>query len=158
MIRQSNRSRETILGALNQAVPAFQDATDEVDEAAARVLGMNRTDMRWLGVLIRAGSMSPSQLAASAGLTRGAMTAALDRMERAGYVRRVRDAADRRGVRVDATDIARRKARLIYGPIAANGRGVLSRYTTAELAAVLRFLKEGRALQQSHVRRIRDLS
>src|SRR5262249_18047766 len=154
----SNQPRSSLLQTFGAAVPAFQEATDEVDEAAAAVLGTNRTDMRWLSVLYRVGSMSPSELATAAGLTPPAMTAALDRIERAGYVKRTREGADRRAVRVEITDLLRQHCQRIYGPIAIEGRRLLSRYRTAELVAVLRFLEEGRALQQSEARRIRKLS
>ena len=66
---------------------AFQDATDEVDEAVADRLLLNRTDLRCLSVLSRVGAMSAGALATAAGLTRGAMTTALDRLETAGFVR-----------------------------------------------------------------------
>ena len=158
MIRRSNQRRVALLQAFDAAVPAFQEATDEVDEAAAAVLGTNRTDMRWLSVLYRVGAMSPSELATAAGLTRAAMTSALDRIERAGYVTRTREGADRRAVRVEVTDLLRQQCRRIYGPIATEGRRILSRYRTVELTAVLRFLEEGRALQQSQARRIKKLS
>ena len=82
--------------AIGQRVQAFQDATDEVDEAVARRLRLNRTDLRCLSVLSQAGAMSASALADAAGLTRGAMTTALDRLEAAGYARRVWDQQDRR--------------------------------------------------------------
>ena len=46
---------------------------------------------------------SPPELAAEAGLTTGAVTAVIDRLERAGYARRVRDDEDRRRVKVEVT-------------------------------------------------------
>jgi DNA-binding MarR family transcriptional regulator len=161
MVRKSKhltpRSRQAVLGRFYQAVPAYQDATDEVDEAAARVLGVNRTDLRCLSVLSRAGSLSPSRLADEAGLTRGAMTTALDRLETAGLAERSRDDEDRRGVRVSLTDLARRRIATLWGPIAAEGSRILARYSTKDLEVVLRFLEEGRSLQELHARRIRDL-
>ena len=46
MIRKSNYSKRELLEAIGRNVQAYQDATDEVDEAAARILRLNRTDMR----------------------------------------------------------------------------------------------------------------
>lgn len=162
MIRKSNypanRIRQALLERLGQLVPAQQDATDEVDEAAARVLGVNRTDLRCLSVLSRMGSLSPSALAEEAGLTRGAMTTALDRLEEAGLAERSRDTVDRRGVRVSLTDAARKRIGGIYGPIAEEGFGILSRYSTTDLAAVLKFVEDSCSLQEAHARRIRELA
>src|SRR4029453_6751682 len=129
MIRKSNHIKDELLAAVGRGVQAFQDATDEVDEAVAQRLGLNRTDLRCLSVLSQAGAMTASALADAAGLTRGAMTTALDRIERAGYARRVREQADRRTVRVEMTDRAREELALLYGPIAREGVRLLQKYT-----------------------------
>ena len=84
MVRKSNYSKGALLAAVGDAVQAFQDATDEVDDAVSRRLGLNRTDLRCLSVLSRSGTVTASALAEASGLTRGAMTTALDRLEQAG--------------------------------------------------------------------------
>src|SRR5262249_61204029 len=72
-IRMSNENpQEELIGAVMRAVAAFQDSTDRVDEAAAQRLGLNRTDLRCLGVLCRAGATTAGQLAAAARLSPGA--------------------------------------------------------------------------------------
>jgi DNA-binding MarR family transcriptional regulator len=155
MVRKSNDSKVELIRAVGQQVQAFQDATDEVDEAVAGRLRLNRTDLRCLSVLSQAGGMNAGALAAAAGLTRGAMTTALDRLEAAGYARRVRDETDRRGVRVEITDAARKEIGILYGPLAREGAVLLAAYTADELAAVLRYLEDGRELQRAHARRLR---
>lgn len=158
MVRKSNYSRLALLKAIGDRVQAYQDATDEVDEAVARLLRLNRTDLRCLSVVARVGGATASELAASAGLTRGAMTTALDRIEAAGYARRVWDGEDRRSVRVELTDLARKEFGALYGPLAEEGLKLLQKYTTAELTAVLRYLEEGQALQRAQAERIRQRS
>jgi DNA-binding MarR family transcriptional regulator len=156
MIRKSNYTRSELLRRIGHEVQAFQDATDEVDEAAAGVLHVNRTDLRCLSVIARGGASTASELATAAGLTRGAMTTALDRIEAAGYARRVWDGGDRRTVRVALTDLARKEIASLYGPLASEGAKVVRKYTTAELTAVLRYLEEGRELQRAQAARIRQ--
>lgn len=158
MIRKSNYSKAELLVAIGQRVQAFQDATDEVDEAVARRLRLNRTDLRCLSVLSQVGAMSASALADAAGLTRGAMTTALDRIEAAGYARRIWDQVDRRTVRVEVTHAAKKEVEVLYGPLAKKGFQLLQTYTTQELAAVLRYLEDGRQLQRAHAQRIRGRS
>jgi DNA-binding MarR family transcriptional regulator len=155
MIGKSNHTKRALLAAIGDRVQAYQDATDEVDEAVARLLDLNRTDLRCLSVLSRAGAVSASTLADATGLTRGAMTTALDRLEAAGYARRVGDDADRRSVRVELTDAARRDIWALYGPLAQEGAALLRKYTAGELAVVLRYLEEGEALQRAQAERIR---
>jgi DNA-binding MarR family transcriptional regulator len=152
----SNEVREELLGAVGQAVTEMQDATDAVDEAAAARLGVNRTDLRCLGILANRGPMTAGDLATATGLTRGAFTVALDRLERAGYARRVRDAADRRRVLVELTAAARRSIEEIWGPLGREGQAVLAGYTTKELRLLLDFLRRATDLQRRHAGRVRD--
>ena len=155
MIRKSNRSRVELIGAVGRSVQAFQDATDQFDEAAAAHLQLNRTGLRCLSVLAQAGLTTASALAEAAGLSRGAMTAALDGLEAAGFVRRVRGTEDRRMVQVEMTTAARKRVEALYGPLASEGFERLQAYATPELEAVLRYLGEGRELQLAHAQRIR---
>jgi DNA-binding MarR family transcriptional regulator len=154
MIRKSNYSKTELLSLIGRRVQAFQDATDEVDEAVANRLGLNRTDLRCLSVLSQAGAASASALADAAGLSRGAMTTALDRLEKAGFVRRIWDQNDRRTVRVEMTEAARKEVEVLYGPLARQGAERLEKYSRQELAAVLKYLEDGQTLQHDHARRI----
>jgi DNA-binding MarR family transcriptional regulator len=145
---------EQLVRAVMAGVVAFQQATDAVDEAVAARLGVNRTDLRCLGVVLGRGALTAGQLAEAAGLSRGATTTAIDRLERAGYVRRTRGDRDRRSVRVVVTPLAEARADELYGPIGRAGRAELERYGDAELALLADFLRRGRELQMAHVARI----
>lgn len=152
----STREREALLGEVARAVALFQTATDLVDEAAAQRLGINRTDLRCLGLLYSHGTLNAGRLAAAAGLSPGAATAAIDRLERAGYAQRTRAGADRRGVLVEATAEALVRLAEIYGPVGAAGMERLARYSDAELRLFRDFLEEGRHMQVAQAARIRD--
>jgi DNA-binding MarR family transcriptional regulator len=95
-------SREELIWHLVDAIRMSQNATDALDEAAAAYLGINRTDARALDVIERQGRVSAGELAREMHLTTGAVTTVVDRLERAGYARRVPDPADRRRVLVEA--------------------------------------------------------
>src|SRR5262245_44027278 len=157
MVRQSNYSMEGLIATVGRRMQAFQDATDEEDEAVAQRLRLNRTHLRSLSVLSQADSMTASALAEAAGLTRGAMTTALDRIERAGYVHRVWDQKDRREVRVEMTENAMQQLGVLYGPLAQAGLRYLRKYTAEELAAVVRYREDSCELQRAHAQRIRAL-
>lgn len=156
MIRSSNK-RSELVAALSALIPEAQAATSLVDGAAAEHLGVNRTDLRCLGELLENGRISAGGLAERVGLTRGAMTTAIDRLEEAGHVRRVSDPDDRRGVLVEATPAARRAVEKIWAPLGAEGLEVLERYTDAELDLLRRFFEDYCALNRSHSDRIRKL-
>lgn len=157
MIRKSNHSKTELISAVGRLVQAFQDATDEVDDAVATYLHLNRRDLRCLSVLSQGGATTASALASAAGLTRGAMTTALDRMEAAGYARRVWDQEDRRSVRVEMTEAAQRAVDVLYGPMASEGFQLLQTYSVQELAGIARYLEDGLHLQRAHAQRIRAL-
>ncbi len=157
MIRRSNNIRITLIAAIGERVQAFQEATDALDEAVAGRLRLNRTDLRCLSVLARVGSAGAGALAEATGLTPGAMTTALDRVEAAGYVRRTRDQRDRRAVRLELTAAARKEIEKLFRPLAADGSRLLRKYAVRDLQAVLRYLEDGVELQRLHAARIRAL-
>jgi DNA-binding MarR family transcriptional regulator len=157
MIRKSKQSRSELVAAFARAFPELQDATDSFDEAAAELLGLNRTDLRALGAVTRRGPLSPSELADAARLSRSAMTTAIDRLEKAGYVRRVPDPEDRRGLRIEPTAEAMRAVGSVWGPLAEEGATMLARYSVEELDALVRILEDARAIQERHVERVRAL-
>src|SRR6187397_2137203 len=77
-------------------------------EAVAASLGINPTDLRCLQLIAEESDLTPSRLAELSGLTSGAVTGVLDRLEREGFVRRDADPDDRRRVfvRVDPKRMA----------------------------------------------------
>jgi len=154
----SNEKREALIRELVMAVRMNQNAVDQVDEAAVEYLGINRTDGRCLDIIDQRGRITAGQLATATGITTGAITALLDRLERVGYVRRVKDPEDRRKVPVELTDRGRRQAWKIYGPIAESGRGQLERYSDAELTLIRDFMHEGYEMLTAHATRIREMA
>lgn len=143
----TTRERETLLGEVAQAIAQFQSATNLVDEAAATLLGIHRTDLRCLGLLHAHGPMPAGRLGVAAHLSPGATTAAIDRLERAGYAQRVRPRGDRRSVLVEPTPQGRERLEAIYGPVGRSGMERLARYSDADLRLLHEFLREGYRLQ-----------
>ena len=152
----ASAEHDQLVGEVAREIAEFQAATDLVDEAIAARLGVNRTDLRCLGLLSIRGPLTAGQLAQASGLSPGATTTALDRLERAGYARRIRDVADRRSVLVELTPTAQRHLEECYGPIGQEGQARLTRYSDAELAFLRAFLAEGRAFQERHAERVRQ--
>src|SRR5262245_6591443 len=70
--------------------------------AVAERVGLSSSDLECLDFIVMAGGepVTAGQLAAATGLTSGAITGLVDRLERAGFVRREPDLVDRRKVRV----------------------------------------------------------
>ncbi|QIS07109.1 MarR family transcriptional regulator [Nocardia brasiliensis] len=70
-------------------------------QAGARAVDLGATDLYALNILELAGPMTPGELGTRSGLTTGPTTRLIDRLEDAGYVRRVPVAGDRRKVLVE---------------------------------------------------------
>jgi DNA-binding MarR family transcriptional regulator len=147
--------RETLLQAVAQAIAQFQSATNLVDEAAAALLAIHRTDLRCLGVLYAHGPMPAGRLGVAAHLSPGATTAAIDRLERAGYARRLRPGGDRRSVLVEPTPEGRERLTAIYGPVGSAGMEQLVRLSDADLRLLREFFEMGYRLQVEQAARLR---
>jgi DNA-binding MarR family transcriptional regulator len=131
---------ETILAALR----AIDGDMDRLDEAAAARLGVSRSDFRCLDILSRGVAMTPGQLATETGLTTGAVTALLDRLENAGYVRRERDREDRRRILIHPSERATAEVWPIFRGVAQDAARILSQFSEEELGTILRFLTTNR--------------
>ena len=138
-------SREQLIRSLIAEVRASQVATDALDQVVADRFGLNRTDARALDVLDQhEGPITAGELAQAMHLTTGAVTSVLDRLERAGWAKRVRDPGDRRRVLVQATPKVKKLGDSIYG----NDDDVLRMFpdcTDAQLELLLDFTRRGRA-------------
>jgi len=129
-------------------VRASQSATARYDQAVADAIGLNRTDMRLIDLLEREGRLTAGQLAAGTGLTTGAITTAIDRLERSGYARRVRDASDRRRIYVEPTDTAKGLGRRFYSEHAKRAEELYHRYTEEQMELLLGFVKNSREFNE----------
>src|SRR4051812_14928527 len=109
-------SRDDVLSEVAEELRLSSVTNDIADQVVADYLGLNRTDARCLDIIERLDGVSAGRLAREAGLSTGAVTTVLDRLERAGYARRVQDPGDRRRVLVDLTPAARRELQEVYAP------------------------------------------
>jgi DNA-binding MarR family transcriptional regulator len=107
---------------------------------AAERLGLSTTDHRCLDLVARAdGPVTAGRIAELSGLSTGAVTGVIDRLEGAGYVRRVRDPHDRRKVLVEVSDSGRTTPAALFGDVLDTLAAVLSRFTPEERDVVERY-------------------
>ncbi len=142
---------------VSREVRRNQNLVEIVDEIASERLGLHRTDTRVIDILDqRGGRATAGDLAAAAGLSPGAMTAAIDRLERGGAVRRVADPTDRRRVLVEVSQDAIRRSYEIYGPLGEFGLRLLGECTEDQLEFLLDFLRRGNEWTASYAERLRE--
>jgi DNA-binding MarR family transcriptional regulator len=125
------------------------------DNLAAERLGVSRTDLHCLNAIENSGGLTAGELAAAVGLTSGAVTGVVDRLERAGFARRVADPQDRRRVKLEVTPRFYERAGRIWGPLKADWESSLaSRFTAAELVRITEFLELTSAVGKRHLDRL----
>ncbi|MFE5189719.1 MarR family winged helix-turn-helix transcriptional regulator [Streptomyces sp. NPDC056628] len=119
---------------------------NRIAQEFAQAQGLHLTDMQALIAILdadpEAGPMTPGRLRRQLNLTSGAVTACLDRLERAGHIHRVRAAGDRRVVHLHYAEPAKAVARDYFRPLAERTAAAMGRFSPEELAVVVRFLRE----------------
>ena len=141
----ADKSRTAKQHLIDQVVSEFRasgNQDDAFDNLAADRLGVSRTDLHCLNAIENAGGLTAGELATASGLTTGAVTGVIDRLERAGFARRVADPDDRRRVMVEVTPEFYARAGDIWGPVKADWEATMAaNFTVAELERILEFLR-----------------
>src|SRR6516162_6408841 len=108
---------------------------------AAEKVGLGLTDMQTLHMLQLYGPSTPSRLAAATGLSSGGVTVALDRLEKAGHIRRAPNPADRRSLLVTLVPASLVKLAGLYEGVERETRRQLATLPQRDLVAVIRFFE-----------------
>ena len=112
---------------------------------AAEKVGLGLTDMQIVHMLALNGPSTPTRLSAWTGLSSGKITVALDRLEKAGYVGREANLADRRSLLVTLVPARMRKLAAMYKGVESETRRLLATLPQHDLDAVIRFFETLRA-------------
>lgn len=124
-----------------------------LSQAVAGRLGLSPTDLETMEIL-SAGPVTAGRLAELTGLTTGAITGVVDRLERAGYVRRERDTDDRRRVIVRLLPERARRLERMFEPVARAMADLHGRYSDAELTLFLDYVRRANAIGHEQTARI----
>jgi MarR family transcriptional regulator, organic hydroperoxide resistance regulator len=108
---------------------------------AAEKAGLGLTDMQMLHMLQLYGPSTPSRLASWTGLSSGGITVAVDRLEKAGYLRREPNPADRRSLLITLIANRLHKVAAMYEEVENETRRQLGTLPQSDLEAVVRFFE-----------------
>ncbi len=154
----SQEKRAALLGEFARELRQFNGLSASFFRAAAGRIGMTVTDMQVIEILDSTGPMTAGQLADLTGLTTGAITGMLNRLEEARLVRRERDPNDGRRVIVrlapgkdDMHEIGP-----IFDSIGKAWDELASEYDDEQIAFLLEFLKRSNALSRQELVRLRE--
>jgi DNA-binding MarR family transcriptional regulator len=155
MSREAPGRREELLAGLHVAGRQLSAATIMFHHTVADRLGLNATDHKILDQLALGGPQTAGELAALTGLTTGAITSAIDRLERAGYARRADDPHDRRRVIVRPVAARVRRIGRLFVHLAAASAELCARYRDDELATILDFQTRAREMMHDATVKLR---
>jgi DNA-binding MarR family transcriptional regulator len=129
---------------------------DAVGQRFAQLHGLNRTDVRALVAMMdaarRGEALTAGGLGAAVELQSASVTALVDRLEKVGHVRRVRDPEDRRRVALQMSDSAMAAGAEHFGGLARDLTAAMAAYTDDELAVVRRFVQDMTEVTMRHSR------
>jgi len=148
-------SRKELVAELIMAMRDVSGLGVLYSQTVAGRLGINSTDLECLD-LVERGPVAAGTLAEATGLTTGAITGVIDRLERAGFVRREADASDRRKVLVRALPAVAESVEPQFRPMQRATVRALSSYRTEELALLLDFLSRLREAGLAAMAELRD--
>lgn len=143
--------RQHLAETVMRELRALSTVQDRLDQYAMHRFGINRTDLRALDLIGQAGVISPTALAVALGMSTGATSAVLDRLEAAGYASREPDPGHRRRTLVRQTPRTEELGEEIFAPVI---RGTISQaaaYPDAALTSIAEFLSAHRALLTSYL-------
>jgi len=143
-------SERALPGQVAGSLRALSTEIDRLDQAAADRYGLNRTDLRALDIVGQAGPLAPTDLARQLGYTTGGVTTVLDRLERAGYIRRRPDPRDRRRLVVQATEATAARDQEVFGGLIRATLDLLAAYTDDQLQVIHDFLDRIRQLTAAY--------
>jgi len=125
-------------------------------QAVAARLGITSSDLECLDIICLNARVTAGELAAATGLTTGAVTGVIDRLEQAGFARRERDPTDRRKVFVCALPAVERRIGPLYRSLQQTVAAELAGYADKELTLLLDFLTRAARTMVAETAKLRD--
>jgi DNA-binding MarR family transcriptional regulator len=150
--------RAALIGAILLELRKVSAFSVLFSQAVADRIGVNPTDQECGDLVNIFGPMTAGRLAELSGLTTGAITGVINRLEQAGFVKREQDPNDRRRVIVHALpdSPAARKAAKFFEGMANASIALCDRYSDADLALILDFVASALAMTTEEIARLRN--
>ncbi len=144
-------AKQALVARLMMALRRSSAAGVVHGQTIARRVGINSTDLECLDLILMSGPSTAGEIARHTGLTSGAVTGLIDRLERLELVERVADPGDRRKVRVRVRDDKIAPIGALYAPLEKTMLALLAGYSRDELATLIDFAERGGDLMLKRV-------
>jgi DNA-binding MarR family transcriptional regulator len=154
--RNRRRTRPELTAALDREARRMGSMATLHNHAVAEAVGLHPTDHECLDLLDWAGALTAGEIATHLGLSTGAVTALVDRLEHGGWVRRERDASDRRRVFVHLAGERTAELGPIYEPLARAINRYRDSLDAGHLRVVVEFLEHANETMADATLRVRS--
>jgi DNA-binding MarR family transcriptional regulator len=157
-VKRTQKSQDDLRRMVADLGREVSGRTILMHQAIAEKLGVSVTELKCLDYLSRGTPVTAGRLAEITGLTTGAITAMVDRLERAGLVKRERSVDDRRKVYIVPAEFAWGPlAEEIYGPLAQAAATLAEQYSDKELQLIHGYTLKSIEMVKEQTERIRAL-
>jgi|SRR5271155_1793934 len=143
----SNKNRPDLHAEFIAQIRRFIAGTILFNQQVAEHVGLRLTDMQCINVLDLLGPSTPGQLAQHTGLTTGGVTVMLDRLEKAGFIKRHRSPTDRRSLLIQVNPIKLKKIHAFYAGINKRLGAFLSETPEIEIQLATKFFSRMNAIR-----------
>jgi DNA-binding MarR family transcriptional regulator len=157
MPNKSSKNRAALLASIDREVRKASALGVMFSQTVASQLGISGTDLECLDIVGLEVVMTAGQLAEATGLTTGAVTGILDRLEKAGFAQRERDPQDRRKVLVRALPTVESRIGPYYRSLAAAMAALMSCYSDDELELMREFLSASHQVMVEEIAKLRSV-
>ena len=154
--KTSQAGKPAVIGRLMPAMRRSSAAGVLHSQAIARKVGINSSDLECLDLILLNGPSTAGEIARRTGLTSGAVTGLIDRLERLGLVERTADAKDRRKVLVRVREDKIAHIGALFAPMERSMQGLLAGYSREELRTLLDFFERSGEVLLARVAELND--
>jgi DNA-binding MarR family transcriptional regulator len=152
----SQEGKQALAGRLMLALRRSSAAGVLHGQTVARRVGVNSSDLECLDLILMSGPSTAGEIARHTGLTSGAVTGLIDRLERLGLVERTADPADRRKVLVRVREDRIGPIARLYAPLEKAMQSLLAGYSREELKLLIDFAEQSGDLLQARTSELND--
>jgi DNA-binding MarR family transcriptional regulator len=135
----------------------YSDASILMHEAIARRAGLSGTDHKYLGIIVDRGRMTAGELADASGLTTGAVTGLIDRLEREGLVKRELDKQDRRKIHIVPVEAnVKKRIHPLFKRLQQKTNALVESFSEKEIAILERYFTAATAIMHQTTDELND--
>lgn len=141
----------------SKASRQYSDASIFMHEAIARKAGLSGADHKYLGLILQHGQLTAGELSRLTGITTGAVTHLIDRLEKKKLLKRQFSDDDRRKV-IIVPDVANAMSLLqpLFSDLQDKTAALLTSFSDAEVRTIQRYFIEAAAMMQEMTRNLNN--